>query len=177
MSCQCHWWTDCPANIGVNPRWLKTFNQNSTQAVLTELAFYHFYKEDFRSRSYWVHIFSHLMTRPTNWPVRPAKTQISLGIRPVWSESSLCAEWVAKDPSFHHADSEDSDQTWQMPRLIWVFAGRTCHFVGFVMRRPFCTFSFAFSLRDVYLCNTVLRERLVASSECFLVLIVLKLPC
>ena len=28
--------------------------------------------------------------------VRPAKTQISLGIRPVWSESSLCAHWVAK---------------------------------------------------------------------------------
>ena len=27
--------------------------------------------------------------------VRPAKTQISLGIRPVWSESSLCAQWVA----------------------------------------------------------------------------------
>ena len=22
-----------------------------------------------------------------------------------------------------------------MPRLIWVFAGRTCHFVGFIMRR------------------------------------------
>ena len=33
--------------------------------------------------------------------VRPAKTQISLGIRPVWSESSLCvcAQWMAKDPS------------------------------------------------------------------------------
>ena len=29
----------------------------------------------------------------------PAKTQNSLGIRPVWSESSLCAQWVAKDPS------------------------------------------------------------------------------
>ena len=30
--------------------------------------------------------------------VRPAKTQISinLGIRPVWSESSLCAQWIAK---------------------------------------------------------------------------------
>ena len=39
----------------------------------------------------------------------PAKTQISLGIRPVWSESSLCAQWVAKDPRFLHADSEDSD--------------------------------------------------------------------
>ena len=57
--------------------------------------------------------------------VRPAKTQISLGIHPIWSESSLCAQWVAKDPSFLHADSEDSDQTGQMPRLIWVFAGRT----------------------------------------------------
>ena len=30
--------------------------------------------------------------------VRPAKIQISLGIRPVSSESSLCAQWVAKDP-------------------------------------------------------------------------------
>ena len=46
-------------------------------------------------------------------------------LRPVWSESSLCAEWVAKDPSFLHVDSEDSDQTGRMPRLIWVFAGRT----------------------------------------------------
>ena len=57
--------------------------------------------------------------------VRPAKTQISLGIRPVWSESSLCAQWVAKVPMFLHADSEDSDQIGRMPRLIWVFAGRT----------------------------------------------------
>ena len=40
--------------------------------------------------------------------VRPAKTQISLGIRPVWSESSLCAQWIVKVPSFLHADSEDS---------------------------------------------------------------------
>ena len=64
--------------------------------------------------------------------VRPAKTQISLGIRPVWSESSpgwfessLCAQWVAKELSFLHADSEHSDQTGRMSRLIWVFAGRT----------------------------------------------------
>ena len=33
---------------------------------------------------------------------------------------------------FLHADSEDSDQTGPMPRLIWVFAGRKGHFV---MRR------------------------------------------
>ena len=32
-------------------------------------------------------------------------------------ESSLCTQWVAKDPSFLHADSEDSNQTGQMPRL------------------------------------------------------------
>ena len=54
-------------------------------------------------------------------------------IHPDWSESSLCAQWVAMDPSFLHADSEDSDQTGGIPRLIWVFAERTCHFVGFVM--------------------------------------------
>ena len=36
---------------------------------------------------------------------------------------------------FLYADSKDSDQTGRMPRLILVYAGRTCHFVGFVMRR------------------------------------------
>ena len=74
---------------------------------------------------------SHLMINQQNG-MCAQRTQISLGIRPVWTESSLCAQWVAKDPSFLHADSEDSDQTGRMPRLIWVFAGRTCHFVGFV---------------------------------------------
>ena len=32
-----------------------------------------------------------LMTKPTKWHVRTAKTQISLGFRPGWSESSLSA--------------------------------------------------------------------------------------
>ena len=31
--------------------------------------------------------------------------------------------------AFHWAHSEDSDQTERMPRLIWVFAERTSHFV------------------------------------------------
>ena len=63
--------------------------------------------------------------------VCPAKTQ-SLGICPVWSV--LCAQWVAKDPRFLHADSED----W----LDWVDAQADLslrwahtHFVGFVMSR------------------------------------------
>ena len=74
------------------------------------------------------------------WHVRQAKTQINLCIRPVWSESSLCAQWVANDPSFLHADSEDSDQIGRKPSLIWVFSGRTCHLVGFVMRRLKCLY-------------------------------------
>ena len=45
--------------------------------------------------------------------------------RPVWSESSLCVQWIAKDTSFLHVDSEDSDQTGRMPRLISIFAVRT----------------------------------------------------
>ena len=76
---------------------------------------------------------SHSMTKPTAWPVRPMKTQTSLGICPVWSESSLCTEWVAKDLMFFHANNKDTDQSGQMPRLIWVFTGRRDHFVGFVM--------------------------------------------
>ena len=69
-----------------------------------------------------------------------SRRQISLGIHPVWSKSWLCAQWVVKDPMFLHADSEDSDQTGPMPRLIWVFAGRKDHFVGFVMRQLICLF-------------------------------------
>ena len=54
---------------------------------------------------------SRLMTKPTKWHVRPAKTQISLDIRPVWSESLLSA-WRKLGPlATHWAHSEDSDQT------------------------------------------------------------------
>ena len=55
---------------------------------------------------------------------------------------AVLAQWVAKNPSFLHADSEDSDQTGWMPRLTYVFAGRTGHFVGFVKRR--LIFGFAY---------------------------------
>ena len=64
------------------------------------------------------------MIKPTKWPIRP-----------VWSESSLSA-WKNIGPlTTHWVHNEDSDQTGRMPRLIWVFAGRTCHFVGFVVWR------------------------------------------
>ena len=59
-------------------------------------------------------------------------------LRSAWAsaqsdQSSLCAKGEAKTPRFLHADSEDSDQTGRMPRLISVFAGPTCHFIGFVV--------------------------------------------
>ena len=49
-------------------------------------------------------------------------------------QSSLCTQWLAKDPSFLHVDSKDSDQTGRMPRLICLRWAHT-HFVGFVMSR------------------------------------------
>ena len=63
--------------------------------------------------------------------VRPAKTQISLGIRPVWSESSLCAQLLAKDPSLLQADSEDWADAQAHLRIRWV----NSHIVSFVRRR------------------------------------------
>ena len=68
--------------------------------------------------------------------MRPAKTQISLGIRPVWSEffslgirpvwseSSLSAWRKVGFLATHWTHSEGSDKTGRMPRLIWVFVGR-----------------------------------------------------
>ena len=73
------------------------------------------------------------MTKLTKWHVRPAITQISLDIDPVWSESSMGYHSVTETSRFLRADSEDSDRTGRIPSLIWVFAGRTCYFVGFVM--------------------------------------------
>ena len=43
------------------------------------------------------------------------------------------SQWVAEDPIFLHADSEDSGQTGRMSRLVWVFAGRRGHFVVLVV--------------------------------------------
>ena len=66
--------------------------------------------------------------KTNNVVMRPAKTQISLGICPVWSESSLWAWRNLGSLVTHWVHSENTDQTGQterMPRLIWVFAERT----------------------------------------------------
>ena len=85
---------------------------------------------------------SHIMTKPTKWLVRPAKTQISLGIRPVWSESSLSAWRNPGSLATHWAHSEDSDQIGRMPRLIWVFllgAHSFCWFCHVRLVKQFAT--------------------------------------
>ena len=76
---------------------------------------------------------SRLVTNPRKWLWAQRR------LRSAWAsaqsdQSSQCTQWVAEDLMFLHADSEDSDQTGRMPRLIRVFARRKCHFVGFVMR-------------------------------------------
>ena len=62
----------------------------------------------------------------------PVKTQISLGSCPVWS---VFAVRIKKPWSLasHWGHSQDSDQTGQMPRLIWVFAGCTAYSIVFVI--------------------------------------------
>ena len=57
--------------------------------------------------------------------VRPTKTQISLRIHEVWSESSLSAWRNFVSLAIQNAFSEDSDQTARMRRLIWILTGRT----------------------------------------------------
>ena len=110
---------------------------------------------------------SRFMTKPTKWHLRPSKTQIILGIRPVWSESSLSAWRNIKSLATHCAHSEDSDQTGWMPRLIWVFAGRTSHFVGFVIRwLNACRWQFACST----VTTTYLDSGLLMNIVCLLVL-------
>ena len=84
-------------------------------------------------------IIQHDLSRRTTKPTMCAQWRL----RSTWAsaqsdQSSLCAQHVVKGPMFLHEDREDSDLTGRMPRLIWVLAVRTGHFVGFVMRRLYC---------------------------------------
>ena len=74
--------------------------------------------------------------------LRPAKIQINLRIRAVWSESSLVAFWIVKDAKFLHADNENSNHTARMRRLIWVIVGHTCQKIRFLPARLLCFFVF-----------------------------------
>ena len=61
-----------------------------------------------RHKTSFLMITSHNMTKQTKWLCAQQR------LRSVWApaQSSLCTQWVAKDPSFLHADSKDwSDWT------------------------------------------------------------------
>ena len=64
------------------------------------------------------------MTKPTKWLCAQS------------DQSSLCTQWVAKDPSFLHADSED--------RSDWAHS----HFVGFVMSQLIFIYVWSFFSND-----------------------------
>ena len=59
----------------------------------------------------------------------PSEDSDQSGHPPFWSESSLSAWRKFGSIATHWVHSEDSDQTGRMPRLIWVFAGRTVTFL------------------------------------------------
>ena len=94
--------------------------------------------------NYKAEYLSRLITKPTKWHGRPAKTQISLDIRPDWTESSLSAWRKPGSLATHWVHSEDSGQTGHDPqRRLWSdwadaqadlsLRWAHSHFVGFVM--------------------------------------------
>ena len=89
--------------------WRAIKQRNQTKRNILGLGFHRCLLKSFIQDIWWQYEPPHDKTNKLT--VCSAKTQISLGIHPVWSESSLCAQWVAKDPSFLHVDSKDSDQT------------------------------------------------------------------
>ena len=80
------------------------------------------------------------MTKPAKWLWAQRR------LRSAWTsaqsdQSSLSTWRKLGSLATHWAHSKDSDQTGRMPRLIWVFAGCTGHFVGFVMSWLKCSLS------------------------------------
>ena len=100
-------------SLGIHPVWSES--SLSAWRKLGSLATHLAHSEDSDHTGGW-NKMNHVMTKPIKWHVHPAKTQNSLGIHPVWSESSLSA-WRKL-----LAHSEDYDHTGQMPRLNRIFA-------------------------------------------------------
>ena len=77
----------------------------------------------------------HSLTKPTKWHVHPLKTLISLGIRPVWSESSLCTYGLLRTQCFFmrtdRADAKaDLSLHWTHMSFCWF-----CHAVAQMLNK------------------------------------------
>ena len=106
---------------------------------------------------------SRRMTKPTKWPVRPAKAQISLGIRPVWSVRCLHEEAWRKLGSLatqwaHSEDSAQSDLSlcWAHKSFCWF-----CHFVGFEAAHLLLFGKLQISHNLCYVCMQNWRSRFI----------------
>ena len=85
--------------------------------------------------------FSHMSlvtTKPTIWHVRPAKTQIRLGICPLWSESSLVLNGLLRTLAFFSCGQRRLWSDWANAQADLSLRWAHSHSVGFVMRRLNC---------------------------------------
>ena len=83
------------------------------------------------------------------WSAAPNREQNDLcakrRLRSAWASTqsgqSSLSDWLKFRSIATHKAHTDSDQTVRMPRLSWVFAAHTCHFVCFVVLRHKCKMS------------------------------------
>ena len=78
---------------------------------------------------------SRLRTTLTKLHVHPAKTQISLGIRPVWSESSLYAEWVVKGPKLSSCGQRRLWSDWA-DAILWFYCDHLAPYMSHSTTKP-----------------------------------------
>ena len=92
------------------------------------------------------HVSVHVINSTINiWATTP---QNQHNINDLFNQWKLRSAWasVRSDQSFRYPFSalQKLWSDWTDARLMWVFAGRTCHFVGFVIRQ----LKFAFTLES-----------------------------
>ena len=103
---------------------------SKTQIRLTGLI----WNESYCDKHLFTLIIEPQLDKTTKMSVRPAKNQISLGIRPVWSESSLSAWGKLGSLATPERTPMTLIRLGECPgylSLRWVYS----HFVGFVMSR------------------------------------------
>ena len=116
---------------------------------------------------------SHVMTKPTKWLC--AKRRLRSAWASAQSDQSLLSTWRNLGSlATHSLHSQNSDQTGRIPRLIWVFAGRTCHFIGFDMwrliwkvdcfRKDFCLFLIEITSKELGLLRHYNRKDVADNS-------------
>ena len=120
VPCACIGWSESAHSAHVQRHfftWRGPYMKDDLSIYILSSQFYH---------------MSQRITKPTKWYVRLAKTQISLGIRPVWSVLAIRMKkaWVLIYPLI---TQQRLWSDWENARLIGVFAGQAYNFVGFVM--------------------------------------------